>query len=247
MRQKEQIPPSFTAKKNIILSSLSTSDSAYTDLSPKGSVDAAIKPLINRINALEGVVTTSSCAGRVTVFLEGRKAGYSSEKGRDARNDERNGKEPEQAAVPGGKGMGGKWLFVCHEPVELPKKGGDKDSLAQFLCLGSSGAQDEAQILNGDVNKLRLVRFQFEPMVRRDFSNGRTDLLAIFIVSAMLLQMLRRDVDPPHHDSFPTPRPAHSRCGHQCWISGKWNSESQELGGPQCISDGCNSKLWSGF
>ena len=167
MPQKQQIPLSFTTKKNAILASLSTPESAYIDLSPKGSVDAAIKPLIDRINALEGVVTTSSCAGRLSVFLEGRKSCKGRERRGDAKDNEGFGKEAEQAAVPGGKGLGGKWLFVSHEPFVLSRKGEEKESLSQVLGLGLSGAQNEALTLSGDVNEMRLVRFQFEPMVRR--------------------------------------------------------------------------------
>lgn len=170
MRQKPQVPPSFTAKKNAILASLSTPECAYIDLSPKGSVDAAIKPLIDRINALEGVVTTSSCAGRVSVFLEGRKLGKEQEGKRNAKKTKGIGKESEHAAVPGGKGMGGKWLFVSHEPVELSKRGVKKEILVELLGLGSLGAHNQAPALSGEVNQMRLVRFQFEPMVCRGSS-----------------------------------------------------------------------------
>ncbi|CAD6572238.1 MAG: hypothetical protein ASARMPREDX12_004034 [Alectoria sarmentosa] len=155
------LPLSFTAQKNAILASLSTPESTYTDLSPKGSVDAAIKPLIDRINALEGVVTTSSCAGRVTVFLEGRKQG----RGHGNRGDAKNIKGSEQAAVPGGKGMGGKWLFVSHELVELSKKSEWKESLPDVLGLGSVGSQNETLALGVEVDEMRLVKFQFEPMI----------------------------------------------------------------------------------
>ena len=174
MRQKPQLHPSFTAKKNTILTSLSASESAYTDLSPKGSIDAVIKPLIDRINALEGVVTTSSCAGRVSVFLEGKKQSRGHEGGGDIKDSEGVGKESEQAAVPGGKGMGGKWLFISHEPVSLSKQGEGKEPLSELLGLGSSRAQNEGLALSGDINKMRLVRFQFEPMVCSGASNARS-------------------------------------------------------------------------
>ena len=177
MPQKQQIPLSFTAKKNAILASLSTPESAYTDLSPKGSVDAAIKPLIDRINALEGVVTTSSCAGRLSVFLEGRKPCKGRERKGNAKDNEGFGKELEQAAVPGGKGLGGKWLFVSHKPVFPPENGGKKEKLSQLLGLGSSGAQNEALALSGDVNEMRLVRFQFEPMVCRGAAVKNNNIL----------------------------------------------------------------------
>ena len=181
MPQKQQIPPSFIIKKKAILTSLFTPESAYTDLSPKGSVDAAIKPLIDRINALEGVVTTSSCAGRLSVFLEGRKSCNGRQRRGDARDNEGFGKESEQAAVPGGKGLGGKWLFVSHEPVFLSEKGEEKEHLSQLLGLGLSGAQNEALTLSGEVNEMRLVRFQFEPMVCRVVAVKKDSVLRTMI------------------------------------------------------------------
>lgn len=229
MRQKPKFPPSFTAKKNTILASLSTPESTYADLSPKGSVDTAIKPLIDRINALEGVVTTSSCAGRVSVFCEGRKQGRGFEEKEGVKNVEGFGKESEQAAVPGGKGMGGKWLFVSHEPVEISKKGNWKENLPELLGLGSLGAQNKALALNGEVDEMRLIRFQFEPMVCRRSSMERKSSPSCLKVM-IILQMLRRDVDPPHHNRFPTPCPTHSYSSYQRRLSRKRHSEPQELG-----------------
>ena len=118
-------------------------------------------------------MTTSSCAGRVSVFLEGKKQSKGYEGVGDVEDDQGFGKESVQAAVPGGKGMGGRWLFVSHEPVELSNQGEGKENLSELLGLGSSGAQNEALALSGDANKMRLVRFQFEPMVCSDSSNAR--------------------------------------------------------------------------
>jgi tRNA wybutosine-synthesizing protein 3 len=67
------ISSGFVARKRKILSDLSVPDAEYTDLSPKGSVDEGIRDLIRDINALDGLVTTSSCAGRVSIFVEGSK------------------------------------------------------------------------------------------------------------------------------------------------------------------------------
>lgn len=228
MRQKPNLHPSFTTKKNAILASLSNPESTYTDLSPKGSVDAAIKPLIDRINALEGIVTTSSCAGRVSVFFEGRKQGKGYEGRGDAKDKEGLGKESEQAAVPGGKGMGGKWLFVSHEPVELSKKGEAKENLPQLLGLGSLGEPDKAPALSGEVDEMRLVRFQFEPMVCRKSSIER-NLSDFFLKATTMLQMLRRGLDSPHHDRFPTPCPTRSCSSHQRRLSRKRHPEPQKL------------------
>ena len=67
------VPQTFETRKSKILAELSTPDAEYSDLSPKGSVDEGIRDLIQDINGLPGLVTTSSCAGRISVFLEGRK------------------------------------------------------------------------------------------------------------------------------------------------------------------------------
>lgn len=85
------MPATFRDRKAKILSDLNTPDSEYQDLSPKGSVDAGIRELISEINASPDYVTTSSCAGRIAVYLEGAK---------------------------GAKG-GGQWLFTSHDPVDL--------------------------------------------------------------------------------------------------------------------------------
>ena len=153
------IPPKFTAKKNAILTSLAVAEPSYTDLSPKGSVDEAIRPLIERVNALEGIVTTSSCAGRVSVFLEGSVHANPKESRDDAENA--HGELKKQAAVPGGKGMGGRWLFVSHSPVHFATGG---DSLASRL--GMCHQHELYDYQNAiELSQVRLARFQFEPMV----------------------------------------------------------------------------------
>ena len=147
------IPQAFIARKSAILSSLSAPPQSYTDLSPKGTVDTAIVDLITRINAIEGIVTTSSCAGRVSVFLEGRKE---AEEGKAT-----TGKK--DAAVPGGKGMGGRWCFVSHERLEMKPNG---DSVTRMLGLEPMRVEQPA-VVDKEPNEIRLARFQFEPMVRR--------------------------------------------------------------------------------
>jgi len=87
---------SFEENKESILKQLEVPAEVYTDQSPKGSVDVAIQDLISEINAIPGLVTTSSCSGRVAVYLEGQNNRGS--------------------ARSGGKG-GGKWLFVTHDPL----------------------------------------------------------------------------------------------------------------------------------
>lgn len=114
-------------------------DSDYTDLSPKGSVDEGIRNLIDEINVIDGLVTTSSCAGRVSVFLEGRKSLEA-------------GQEVGQIATPGGKGGGGAWLLVSHDPI---KGKGWVDEL---------GLSDENEQSKTSASR-RLIHFKFEPMV----------------------------------------------------------------------------------
>ena len=131
--------PTFHSRKSAILASLSRPSSVYTDASPKGAVDAEIRALVDALNAHPGVVTTSSCAGRVAVFLEGqrgRRPGWrrrrreSGSRGGDrsgAHDDDDDctvgdgggdGRVDDGASV-GGKGAGGRWLYVSHAPVAV--------------------------------------------------------------------------------------------------------------------------------
>lgn len=147
------IPDTFTAKKQRILDNLSRPDEQYSDLSPKGSVDAGVKDLITIINSVDGLVTTSSCAGRISVFLEGSKSDPDDPFQRNATS---------QIAVPGGKGRGGRWLFVSHDPVDLSTlTGTERDPIAKLFNM--SGQQQPLQDL--DIEKTRFIKLQFEPMV----------------------------------------------------------------------------------
>lgn len=132
-----EIPAAFTARKQKILSELRQPDDEYTDKSPKGNVDVGIRGLIDEINRIEGYVTTSSCAGRVAVFVQGGDDGDTSGVGEASAKDESVlGLEAEagldeyipsekRTAIsstrtsPGGKG-GGHWLYVSHDPVPIP-------------------------------------------------------------------------------------------------------------------------------
>ncbi|KAK0656496.1 methyltransferase TYW3-domain-containing protein [Cercophora newfieldiana] len=133
-------PPSetFTRRKTTILDQLSVPDSEYTDASPKGSVDAGIRTLIDEINGHDGLVTTSSCAGRVSVYLEGKKKISGSG---EALDDAASREVAVQGSVVGGKG-GGEWLFVSHDPV--------------------GRVESESGMAEGEA---RLIHFKFEPMI----------------------------------------------------------------------------------
>jgi tRNA wybutosine-synthesizing protein 3 len=155
----QPLPPSFVAKKHKILSQLAVPADQYDDLSPKGSVDEGIRDLINEINALEGCVTTSSCAGRISVFLEGHKKFASSEVEIEIEEGEGNAKR----AGVGGKGGGGRWLFVSHDAVDISQHVGAWKDL-----FGMQSEEFENGLLSlGLARGVRFIHFKFEPMVSR--------------------------------------------------------------------------------
>lgn len=141
-----------------------------------------IRDLIDEINTRDGSVTTSSCGGRVSVFLEGRKdGGLLADEGERIEGvadenlgieageikeelleseGERNEKGKETKARVGGKGGGGRWLFVSHDPVSLD---GEK-SLAELLGI-SRDENLEKEMSGKKVGELRFIHFKFEPMV----------------------------------------------------------------------------------
>lgn len=141
----------FCKKKAKILQQLAVPDAEYSDASPKGTVDEGIRYLIDEINTAEGYVTTSSCAGRASVFLEGRKS-----KSADGENG-----ESEQVARVGGKGAGGTWLYVSHDP----KIDGGEGYLDWMRELGLPDAADGLEIYHDASDERRLIHFKFEPMV----------------------------------------------------------------------------------
>ncbi|CAM1501781.1 Fc.00g037650.m01.CDS01 [Cosmosporella sp. VM-42] len=142
-------PDIFLSKKRKILDQLSVPDADYADASPKGSVDEGIRDLIDEINHIDGFVTTSSCAGRVSVFLEGRKVAGTEDEG-----------PVEQVAGVGGKGAGGTWLFVSHEPVHA-----EKDAYKEFTNMLGLAESDAFQDPVKEFRERRLIHFKFEAMI----------------------------------------------------------------------------------
>ncbi|GKT62590.1 tRNA wybutosine-synthesizing protein [Colletotrichum tofieldiae] len=185
-RVRQHLPSSpvpFTARKHKILEQLSVPDAEYTDASPKGSVDVAIRELIDELNALDGFVTTSSCAGRVSVFLEGRRApvmpaststgpatpGEPHPQSATQSDDKNNGSTIATIAGPGGKGGGGTWLFVSHDPVS--ESHDDNNELLHMLGLvgekdaAGHGVAGESGSAQPGRRRKRLIHFKFEPMI----------------------------------------------------------------------------------
>jgi len=65
----------FRAKKQNILGKLDLGKGGTPDASPKGDVDEGVRDLIELINSSEEFVTTSSCSGRIAVFVGGKGGG----------------------------------------------------------------------------------------------------------------------------------------------------------------------------
>ncbi|KAK4634800.1 tRNA wybutosine-synthesizing protein 3 [Fulvia fulva] len=142
-------PSTFQDKKRRILEDLATPSEEYTDLSPKGSVDEGVRELCDEINALEGYVTTSSCAGRIAVYMNGS--------GKDRSEDGRSGRT-EREAGKGGKG-GGEWLFVTHDAFKTDEVSGDGEVFKSF------GIEYAAPSVPTSAAHCRLVYLKFEPMI----------------------------------------------------------------------------------
>ncbi|TQS31654.1 hypothetical protein Golomagni_08058, partial [Golovinomyces magnicellulatus] len=146
----------FGDRKAKILQQLAVPDADYTDASPKGSVDEAIRPLLEQVNATDGFVSTSSCAGRVSVFLEGRKATVSAPSTATVADE---APVSERLAGVGGKGGGGTWLYVSHDPYTGTATGEDWIKELSLDCPAQptfNGAQSHDR---------RLIHFKFEPMI----------------------------------------------------------------------------------
>lgn len=146
------------------------------DASPKGSIDVQILPLINRLNQHDRVFTTSSCSGRVSVYFEGQK------KIATPNYSERNQQtpavgDPVGKAGIGGKGGGGKWLFVSHDPVDVEQK---SDCEVAEMLLGKEVDEQRLGYVglgSGDAvgfdisSATRFVHLKFEPMVCKPASD----------------------------------------------------------------------------
>ena len=159
----------FLQKKQAILRQLANPDTDYNDLSPKGSVDTEISEFVDEINGYEGLVTTSSCSGRISVFLEGQKAGTKSDGATEPEDGVGRAREPDDEdnaeetgaedsltyASNGGKGGGGRWLFVSHQPVLT----------SQSSYTEVFGLEKSSMIQLKRHAEQRFVHLKFEPMI----------------------------------------------------------------------------------
>lgn len=168
MHSSTALPARFVAKKQSILSQLALDPSTYDDKSPKGSVDTQILDLIRLINSVDGWVTTSSCAGRVAVFVEGPKKELPSEAFENGSNtDEQqgiaaNGREAEVSVktAPGGKG-GGRWLFVSHDPLDTVADRPNTPSWTEKFGLSSPTARAQ----HYSTQSSQLIHLTYSPLI----------------------------------------------------------------------------------
>ncbi|KAI8918268.1 methyltransferase TYW3-domain-containing protein [Powellomyces hirtus] len=127
---------SFDARKAALL--------AYTiDKSPKGSIDEPIVPLLRTINQCTHYVTTSSCSGRVAIYVDA----------------------PLQHLVPAKVRKGGTWLFVTHSMFDdtttvkldtITTLFSGTDGTLRTVEFNSAPPQTESQ---------PIVYFKFEPFI----------------------------------------------------------------------------------
>lgn len=150
----------FDQKKQYLLQEIGLNSETNLDASPKGTIDALCIPLITLINSHKDMVTTSSCSGRLSVFLEGSKETCG--KGDDVGKTE--GRE--QIKI-GAKGDGGHWLFVSHEKDGINEWW--KSTEFAFAYETEVGAEKYGP-------STRYVLFKYEPLILhvkcRDFKSA---------------------------------------------------------------------------
>ena len=128
----------FDQKKKAILAEI---NSLEPDLSPKGTIDQLCLPIMHLINSHKDMITTSSCSGRISVFVEGAKL------------------INKKDVKSGGKGLGGRWLFVTHE----------QDEVLNWLNNISETEQIRFQSVDNNTNEfdnsVRYILYKYEPFI----------------------------------------------------------------------------------
>jgi tRNA(Phe) wybutosine-synthesizing methylase Tyw3 len=159
-------PDAFNEKKRKILQQLNQPEDEYTDLSPIGAVDANIRALVHEINDLDGYVTTSSCAGRIAVFLEGAPKAPDVDHSREPPDPSTTTTTTTASSSSQGKG-GGKWLYVSHDPLDTNHLPHDGDLTALFNLPHATPPSFPAPD-----DPVRFIHFKFEPMVSSPRGGG---------------------------------------------------------------------------
>jgi tRNA wybutosine-synthesizing protein 3 len=147
--------PGFATQKTKFLQQLTAPDASDTNRSPEGSVDVGIRRLVDEINKIDTLATTSSCSGRVVVYLEGRSSSLPR-----SNLDDDMGISGLAITADGGSN---KSLFVSHDP--LPLSG--KSPVAPML-----GLSDHTNLgVPSSIEGVRWVRCKFESLVGDIFAS----------------------------------------------------------------------------
>lgn len=105
----------FELRKEVVLKALKSEEK---DKSRKGGVDAPIADLIGCINSHPSFFTTSSCSGRVSIFLERPAALLNSDPYHAAAEGAQNDSGSAGGAAKTKAKQGGRWMYVTHEPAK---------------------------------------------------------------------------------------------------------------------------------
>ncbi|KAL9074164.1 MAG: hypothetical protein Q9157_004478 [Trypethelium eluteriae] len=138
---------------------LGVDSSSYSDKSPKGSVDEQIVDLIQDINAIDGLVTTSSCAGRISVFLDSLNRMQSAQKPQ---------KDAHENSIEDINQERGRWLFSSHTPLDIqhaPTETPEIMTLFSLHRLEQKGENDNILSSAESISRRRCIHFKFEPMI----------------------------------------------------------------------------------
>ncbi|KAI8988067.1 methyltransferase TYW3-domain-containing protein [Mycotypha africana] len=138
----------FNVRKEQVISSLvEYLDPEKRDKSPKGFIDEPILDLMHVINQHPDYYTTSSCSGRVAIYCDGTQ--------QDPENEQRKKRTTK----------GGTWLYVSHDPIQLPAAM-DKDWVLNTIFKNKKVIlTTQTAVENVDLEKQRFVYFKFEPLI----------------------------------------------------------------------------------
>jgi tRNA wybutosine-synthesizing protein 3 len=158
--------PSFASIRHRTLETLRsdggapTTTTARLDKSPKGSVDAPVRGLVDLINLHPSFATLSSCSGRISLFdpnLQGETIKFDLMDPVDIVHDGQpaivQGKGSTDTFIGSGKGGGGGWLLVSHKVISDPK------TLIELLD------SDPVKVSSAMARGGRLLAFKMEPML----------------------------------------------------------------------------------
>ncbi|KAI8393757.1 tRNA wybutosine-synthesizing protein [Radiomyces spectabilis] len=138
----------LTRKQHVVSSLVEALDPNRRDKSPKGFVDAPILDLIHIINEHPDYYTTSSCSGRIAIYCEGLEKA-----------------ESEDTLEKTTKG--GTWLYVTHDPVDIPTM--NREQRDQWVLKLLFGDQIDRVSLATErpenILQKQLVYFKFEPLI----------------------------------------------------------------------------------